>query len=43
VILPDHDFNAAFPVLPLCGDGLQPRSQNESSVFHLRVNPTLKH
>lgn len=22
VIFPDHDLNAAFPVLPFCGDGL---------------------
>lgn len=22
VILPDHDLDAAFPVLPFCGDGL---------------------
>lgn len=33
MVLSNHNLNAAFPVLALCGDGLQPRGQNEKQVL----------
>lgn len=33
VVLSNHNLDAAFPVLALCGDSLQPRGQNEKQVL----------
>lgn len=38
MILPDHNLNSTFPVFALCGDGLQPRGQNEKQILDDQIS-----